>query len=120
MTNGQFKEIPEFQKDYKRLCKKYRHLEEDFGRFMKVLSAELPNHLRGTVQISGLGEGIRLSIYKVKKFRSIDFKGKGVQSGFRIIYAYEQCENQVIFIQFYHKNKQANEDRERICKYFSE
>jgi mRNA-degrading endonuclease RelE of RelBE toxin-antitoxin system len=70
------------------------------------------------VRISDLGREVKVPIYKLRKFRSRDFKGRGVQSGFRIIYAYEYVEKKVTLIEIYHKNKKNNENRNRILKYF--
>lgn len=77
--------LPEFDNDIKKLRKKYRHIEEDFDIFLKALRVELPNHLQGTIRISGLGYKVTTPIYKVLHFRSRDLKGKGSRSGFRII-----------------------------------
>jgi len=53
------------------------------------LEAELPNHLPGTFRISGLGEEVKVPIYKLKHFRCKSLKRKGSRSGIRVIYAYE-------------------------------
>lgn len=113
-----FEEVPEFTNDIKKLGKKYHHFDGDFERFKIILQTCLPEHPRGTFRIAGLGHTVKTPIYKVKDFRSIDFKGKGSRSGFRIIYAYLQEKDHVIFIEAYHKNKQENEDKNRIYKYF--
>jgi len=113
-----FKEVPEFAKDIKKLSKKYPHFDEDFERFKKVLNASLPNHPAGAVRIARLGHTVETPIYKVRKFRSLDFKGRGAKSGFRIIYACVPGDDSIIFIEAYHKNKQGNESRDRIYKYF--
>jgi len=80
---------------------------------------ELPNHLPGTFRISGLGEEVKVPIYKLKHFRCKSLKGKGSRSGIRVIYAYQQDKDKVTLIEVYHKNKQENENRERILKYFA-
>lgn len=109
--------VPEFKKDLKKLCKKYKYLGEDLERAKKVLKS-MPENMNLVVRISNLGGEVRTPIYKLRKFRSQDFKGKGVQSGFRLIYAYERVENKVTLIEIYHKNRKDNEDRNRILKYF--
>lgn len=116
----QFKKVPEFAKDVEKLCRKYNHFEEDFELFKKALIASLPNHLRGTVRIAGLGHTVKTPIHKVRKFYSHDFKGRGAKSGFRIIYAHIQEDDCIFLIEAYHKNKQGNESRDRIYKYFGE
>ena len=112
-----FDEVPEFDRDFKHLSKKYRTLDADFGRFKKALSADGVN-LRGTVRISGLGKDVTIPIYKAKKFHSDSFKGRGSQSGFRVIYAHISGSETIVFLEMYHKNSQENEDRNRIHKYF--
>ncbi|UZE92080.1 MAG: hypothetical protein IB616_05030 [Methanosarcinales archaeon] len=113
-----FKEVPEFAKDVKKLSKKYRHFDKDFERFKKALNASLPNHLRRTIRIAGLGHDVKTPVYKVKTFKSSDFKGRGARSGFRIIYAHQPNDDCIIFIEAYHKNKQENESRDRIYRCF--
>ncbi|MCL7476286.1 MAG: hypothetical protein SCH39_03880 [Methanosarcinales archaeon] len=76
--------------------KKYKHLEEDFERFKKALEINQPQQIRGTFRISDLGINVKIPIYKVKYFRSQDFKGKGSKSGFRIIYAHMNEENKIL------------------------
>ncbi|MGH7793214.1 MAG: hypothetical protein ACREOB_12945, partial [Thermodesulfobacteriota bacterium] len=58
-------------------------------------------------------------IFKAKKFASRSLKGKGVQSGIRVIYAYFEEEDKIELIEIYYKSDKENEDRERILKYYS-
>lgn len=110
------KSVPEFDKDINKLSKKYRNIIKDMDTALKVLQVEPTNESRSK-RISGLGEEIIAPIYKLRKFYSKDFKGKGSSSGFRVIYAFTN--DRIILIEIYHKNKQEVEDRERIKKYFS-
>ena len=105
-----------FKKDFTRLLKKYRTLIEDFNNFKKF-SLE-PFLLDGvdnkcSERISNLGLEYP-EIWKVRKFTSRSFKGRGNQSGFRIIFAYYRDIEKIIFIEIYHKSKKENEDRDRI------
>nr|QNO43679.1 hypothetical protein FICJDHNH_00019 [Methanosarcinales archaeon ANME-2c ERB4]QNO43966.1 hypothetical protein AECFJODE_00019 [Methanosarcinales archaeon ANME-2c ERB4]QNO50640.1 hypothetical protein PPJMCGDE_00011 [Methanosarcinales archaeon ANME-2c ERB4] len=120
MTDVEFEAVPEFPKELEKLSKKCKSLNGDFGNFKKVLTKTMPNHVSGTVRISGLGENVKIPIYKVKHFRSIDFKGRGSRSGFRIIYAHIQNSEKVIFIEIYNKNNKTNHDERRIKKYFED
>jgi hypothetical protein len=45
-------------------------------------------------------------------------KGRGVNSGLRLIYAYFPDEQKITFIELYHKNDKENEDRIRITENF--
>lgn len=120
MTTVEFEAVPEFPKELKKLSKKYRSLNEDFEKFQKVLTKTLPEHTSGTFEISGLGANVKIPIYKVKHFRSRDFRGKGYRSGFRIIYAHVQDSQKIIFIEIYHKSNKTNHDKGRIKKYFED
>jgi len=114
----EFLKVSEFTKDLKKLNKKYKTLNDDLETFCKVLIAVLPNHLPKTVQISGLGQDVKIPIFKVRRFRC-KYLGGGSNSGIRVIYAYEQGKDEVTLIEIYPKNKQENENRERILKYFT-
>lgn len=110
--------VKEFEKDLSKLKKKYVHLQNDLDRALKVLTKE-PNNPNRSFKISNLKSPTKFSVYKLKKFRSIDFINKGSQSGFRLIYAYNENENKIILIEIYHKIRQKNENKNRILKYFS-
>ena len=64
------------------------------------------------------GLGIETCIIKVKKIASKALKGRGVNSGLRLIYAHFEPEQKIIFIELYHKNDKENEDRQRILNNF--
>ena len=87
-----FKEIvylSEFEKDKKKLLKRFRTLDEDLDTFINVqlkLFHKLGIDNSAVEQISDLGIA-EPKIYKVKKFACKSLKGKGVQSGIRIIYS---------------------------------
>lgn len=59
-----------------------------------------------------------IQICKIKKFACKSLKGRGGQSGIRIIYAYHfSISPAVEFIEIYFKSDQRNENRERIKEY---
>jgi mRNA-degrading endonuclease RelE of RelBE toxin-antitoxin system len=113
-----FEELPEYQKDMKRLLKKYRSLESDMDDVRKVLNDEPEPFPPFSFRIEGLG--ISTCVVKIKKIASDCFKGRGVNSGFRLIYAYFAEEQRIVLIELYHKNEKENEDRSRILKYFED
>lgn len=104
----------EFQKDFKKLYKKFRSLESDLVEFKKVLN-ESP---------LGIGKHFNIikkteQIYIVKaRFFCKSLKKKNL----RIIYGYIES-HQIIemigidFIEIYFKGGKENEDRERIKEY---
>ncbi|MBI4378222.1 MAG: hypothetical protein HY578_03895 [Nitrospinae bacterium] len=118
--------VPEFEKDLKRL-KRFSSLEEDLRMFIKVaLNVFHKQNIdsRAVFHISDLGlpsnvsiGGIRFpKIYKAKKFACKALKGKGAQSGMRVIYAYHEEEDWIEFIEIYYKGDKENEDRGRILR----
>ena len=112
--------LPEFEKDFKKLLKKFRTLEEDFETFIKTelnLYHKLGKDNKGIFPIPGL-KIESPKIYKAKKFACRSLKGKGVQSGIRVIYAYYEQEDKVELVEVYYKGDKENEDRERILKHY--
>ncbi len=108
--------VEEFLRDLGKLSKKYKHLIDDLELAKQVLAAK-PD-FRNAIRISDLGRNVKIPVFKLKKFRSKDFKGCGHRSGFRLIYAYDEDKDIVFLIEIYHKNKQSNHDKKRILKYF--
>jgi mRNA-degrading endonuclease RelE of RelBE toxin-antitoxin system len=111
-----FELLTEFQKDLKNLLKKYRTLEDDIEVVKKVLAAIPDERPPFSYRIDGLG--ITACIIKVKKIACKSLKGRGVNSGLRLIYAYLDQDEKIIFIELYHKNEKENKDRQRIINHF--
>ena len=111
-----FEELPEFQKDLKANLKKYRTLNDDLNVVKKVLEVLPDQRPPFSFRIDNLG--LETCIIKVKKIACKALKGRGVNSGFRLVYAYFPDENKITFIELYHKIDKDNEDRKRINKYF--
>lgn len=111
--------IPDFERDIKKLLKKFPTLKEDIDNFIKhSLNAfhNLNIDNRGIFQIKGL-KIENPKIFKAKKFTCKSLKGKGVYSGIRIIYAYFDEEDRIEFLEIYYKGDKENENRSRIVKY---
>ena len=104
--------LPEFEKEFKYLCKKYPSLESDFQFFENLLKTYPRAHIR----IQGLGDKVVGEFYKVKKFRCKSIAGQSQQSGIRIIYRYLEEEEKIelTYIEMYHKNQKSNHDIQRI------
>jgi mRNA-degrading endonuclease RelE of RelBE toxin-antitoxin system len=117
-----FKEIsplPEFEKDTKRLLKRFKTVEDDLEIFIEkqlFLYHKLKIDNRGIFQITGLPVE-NTKVYKAKKFACKSLKGKGVQSGIRVIYAYQEEKDQIVLIEIYFKGDKSNEDKKRILEY---
>ena len=107
-----FDELPEFERDLKILLKKYRTLQEDLEVVKQVLEVAPDERPPFSFRVDNLR--LMTCIIKVKKIACKALKGRGVNSGFRLVYAYFEAELKIVFIELYHKNDQENEDRERI------
>jgi len=114
-----FEQLPEFDKDLKTLLKKYRTLKDDLAEVKKILKKRPDERPPFSFRIDNLG--LETCIIKVKKIACKALKGRGVNSGLRLVYAYfpdvqtsAGQAGKIIFIELYHKNVKENEDRGRI------
>jgi mRNA-degrading endonuclease RelE of RelBE toxin-antitoxin system len=111
-----FDELEEYKKDLKQLLKKHRTLIDDLEVVKKVLAVNPDERPPFSFQINELG--LETCVIKVKKIACRALKGRGVNSGFRLIYAWFEAEQRIVLVELYHKNDKENEDRGRIIKYF--
>lgn len=96
---------------------KYRSLPENLDvvkQMFFVISNERPPF---SFEIRDLGLGT--CVIKVKKIACKSLKGRGVNSGLRLIYAHFSIEEKIVLVELYHKNNKGSEDRERIRQNFS-
>lgn len=112
-----FEELSEFRKDLKSLLKKYRTLHDDLAIVKKVLEVAPEERPPFSYRIDNLG--IETCIIKIKKIACRALKGRGVNSGLRLVYAHFPDEKTIKLIELYHKNDKENEDRDRILENFS-
>ena len=118
---GSIVRLPEFEKDCKRLLKRYRTLEADLETFLRVALVDYHKNgidNNGIVRISGLGFE-EPKVYKARKFACRAMKGKGAHSGIRVIYAYLEEKDEIELIEMYYKGDKENEDRKRIERSYS-
>ena len=111
-----FEALTEFKVDVKSLIKKYRTLEDDLAVVKKVLQVLPDERPPFSFQIDNLG--LQTCIIKVRKMACKTLKGRGINSGLRLVYAYFPESQKIIFIELYHKNDKENEDRDRIIANF--
>lgn len=111
-----FDELDEFKKDLKKLLKKYRSLDDDLKTVRKVLMVEPKERPTFSFRIDGLG--IETCVIKVKKIACKSLKGRGVNTGLRLIYVHFEDDQRIVFVELYHKSKKENEDRDRILNNF--
>lgn len=106
-----FDELPEFQKERKRLARKYRSLPEDLQEFRNVVS------------VIPLGNGkhfhviTRNDVLCIVKARLFCRYLKG--SSLRIIYSCFEQEQRIEFIKIHYKGDKGNEDHGRVEEYLS-
>lgn len=113
--------LPEFEGDLKKL-KRFRTLDDDLRNFIDTgLYAyhKLKQDFRGIFEITGLAlKPERVKVFKAKKFTCRSLKGKGVMSGIRVIYSYNEKEDRIELIQLYYKDREDTEcDWARINAY---
>jgi hypothetical protein len=108
--------LKEFEKDLKHLLKKYRSLDGDLSEIKLILRKRPDERPPFSYRINNLG--LNTCIIKVKKIACRSLKGKGVETGLRLVYAYFPEQSKITFVELYHKNDKANEDRERIVSNF--
>lgn len=122
MEKINYETTTEFDRDLKKLCKKYRSIPDDL-EVLKKAAIEL-YHIQGLdnnaiFPIPGLCTEKVISC-KVKKFASRSFKGKGARSGLRLIYIWIPEGKRIIFIEIYYKGVKENEDKDRLDQYFKQ
>jgi hypothetical protein len=81
-----FEYLNEFEKDLKWLLKKYRSLNTDLEVVKLILKSRPHEKPPFSYRIDNLG--IETCVIKIKKIACDSLKGRGVNSGLRLIYAH--------------------------------
>lgn len=106
---NRFNQLPEFEKEFSKLFRKYPSLPEDLKKLESIIA------------INPVGVGINfVTIHhspeaKIIKARLAckSLKNRSV----RVIYAYHENSTTFVHIEIYYKGDKENEDRERIKRY---
>ena len=106
-----FDSLPEFQKEFKQPGKKYKSLPNDLQEFRRVASI-VP--FGNSKHFNIITQTKNLFIIKARLFCRY-LKG----SSLRIIYSYAEQNQQIDFIELYHKGNKENEDHDRIRTYLN-
>ena len=106
-----FDELPEFQKDCKRLGKKYKPLIDDLKEFRNVVSIVPLGNSKHFIIIT------QIEVLYIVKARLFCRYLKG--SSLRVIYAYFEQEQRIEFIEVYFKGDMENENYDRIMEYLN-
>ncbi len=113
--------ITAFEHEFKKLEKKYPSLKEDFATLRKTVIELI--HVKNilipsAVPVEGLcDKDGKYVTMKVRKFSCRSLKGKGANTGLRLIYIYEPPKKLITFLEIYCKADKANEDRARIKEF---
>lgn len=107
-----------FNRDFKKLLKKYPTLNDDFKNFsnFKLEQFHDSSNTAGIPRINRIGYD-KPHFFKVKDFASKSIKGSGRKTGFRLIFYI--LDDTYIFIEMYHKKEKSNHDKKlitEICK----
>ena len=108
----------EFIKDAKHLSKKYKSIKSDIESIVAALKADwlaIPHIER----INNLWQDIKIPVYKMRRVWCESLKSP---SKLRLIFAYDEKNNEIQLMQFlelYAKWEKEVEDRDRIKKYLS-
>ena len=111
-----FDELPEFRKDLKRLQKRFRTLADDLKVVRQVLEVMPDERPPFSFRIDDLG--IETCVIKVKKIACKALKGRGVNSGLRLVYAWFPFGERIVCIELYFKGDKETEDKQRILDNF--
>ena len=88
--------------------KKYRTLSDDLYVIKQVLTIAPDARAPFSFRIDNLT--LETCVIKVKKIACKSLKGRGVNSGLRLIYAYFKDQEKIIFVELYRKNDKEDED----------
>ena len=104
-----FNYLPEFEKELKKLLKKFRSLNEDIKIFEDFISQNP----------TGFGKNFTI-IHSSEKSKIVKARlmcDSLRNRNIRIIYAYHDGNFEFVYIEIYFKGDKENEDRERIEEY---
>jgi len=105
-----FNQLPEFEKEYSRLNKKYPSLAEDLKKLETLLLETKPTGIGKNFTITHSSDKVKIVKARLacKSLRD---------RSMRVIYAYHQDTVTFMYIELYFKGDKENENRERIKEY---
>jgi hypothetical protein len=119
-----FKELPEFNREVKKLSRKWRSIPDDLELVKRVIPLFYPlgderdaSRFRdayfATRKATALKQG---EMYEVVKMR-LDCKSPGAGNKLRLVFTYVYVQDTVTFIELYAKNDKSREDKSRINEF---
>jgi mRNA-degrading endonuclease RelE of RelBE toxin-antitoxin system len=106
-----FNQLPEFEKEFFKLSKKYPSLTEDLRKFEKLVG----------INPIGMGKNFT-TIHHSEKVKIVKTRlsCKSLRDrSIRMIYAYHDDTITFVYIEIYFKGEKENEDRDRIKEYLT-
>lgn len=109
-----------FKRQFKKLIRKFRTLEDDIKIVQKAAIElwHIHNKDNNAIELIPGFDNKKIQIYKIKKFACKSLKGKGVQSGIRLIYAFYPDKLEVEFLEIYYKEKYGTDMDKDFIKSF--
>jgi len=119
--NHQLFFVPEFISDSEQLVKSFSTLGRDLQTFLETSlkvfhDLELENDGIKELEFNNIKTP---KIYKAKKFACQSLKGKGANTGIKVIYAHHPEEKKIDLIEIYFEGDKQEEDKNRIFRYYS-
>lgn len=111
---------PEFERDLKKLLKRFRTLEDDLPSFIDY-ELELFHGQKlavgGIERVAGLGFDDP-PVFVAKKVACQALKGTGSRSGIRVVYTWFAAEGRVELVELFYKGDKDIEDKARIKRIY--
>ena len=107
-----FSELPEFEKELKKLSKKYPSLVDDIEVIKPILLGD-PEGIGKNFTLLSSSEAVKILKVRV---HCESLRSRAV----RMIYAYHPDKIEFMYIEVYFKGDKENEDRERIKEYLKD
>jgi len=106
---SRFNQLPEFEKEFSKLSKKYPSLVDDLKKFEKLVE----------INPTGVGKNFVILHHseKVKIVKTRLACKRLRKRSMRVIYAHHDDTVTFVYVEFYFKGDKENEDRERIKNY---
>lgn len=116
-----FEQIPEFEKDLKRLKKKWRSLPSDIADAKLTIGNVYGSDDLFAQKFFNGKRATKLIVtekHEVVKMR-LDVESIGRNDKVRVVFIMVKKDNKIRFIELYAKNEKDREDQERIKKYMT-
>jgi hypothetical protein len=120
-TIRQVTRATEFERDLKRLLKRFRSLEDDLTTFIDYqleLFHGQKQAVGKTERVAGLGFEDP-PVFVAKRVACRALRGSGSNSGIRVVYAWFAAEGRIELIELYYKGDKQVEDKARIKRLYA-